>query len=123
MHSPIDDTPVYNSRIIKVYLEYLEYKYPDLDVEAILDSAGIARDEVEDICHWFTQRHVDRFNAEITGRTGNPEISYEAGRFVTDSRSLGPMRRRVLGMLGPLPDGVFSTNPQFLVGRHTSTGG
>jgi len=57
----INDTPMYNSRVINNYVEYLEIHYPAIDVDGVLESAGIKKYEVEDPAHWFTQRQVNRF--------------------------------------------------------------
>ncbi|MFC1885718.1 hypothetical protein ACFLZM_01485, partial [Thermodesulfobacteriota bacterium] len=52
---------IYNSRIIKIYLGYLNKFYPHIESDAMLKYAGIARYEVEDPAHWFSQIQVDRF--------------------------------------------------------------
>ena len=108
-YSSIDDRPLYNSRVIKVYLEYLERNHMEIDTDELLNAAGITEEEVEDIGHWFTQRHVDRFQEALVKRTGNPDISYEAGRAVVESRFLGPMKRRALGTIGPMGAYLFAS--------------
>ena len=47
------EIPLYNSRIIKIYLEYLAEYYPGVDVYSILEYAGITHYEVEDHAHWL----------------------------------------------------------------------
>ena len=65
MASTIDskklDRPLYNSRIIKNYVEYVKKHYPNVNIEVILSDAHIINYELEDPGHWFTQRQVDRF--------------------------------------------------------------
>ena len=39
----INHEPLYNSKIINIYVEYLEDHYPDLDIESLLDFAGMTR--------------------------------------------------------------------------------
>ena len=56
-----DNTPLYNSRIIKTYLEFLEKYYSGLDIDSILDYSEMTRYEIGDPGHWFSQRQVDRF--------------------------------------------------------------
>ena len=84
-----EKTPIYNSRIIKVYSEYVSKYYPDIDFDSILDSAGVSRYELEDPAHWFTQEQVDRMQKSLAGQTGNPHISREAGRYAASSEALG----------------------------------
>ena len=62
-------TPLYNSRIIKVYLEYLSKSYPDIDLDEALSYAGIKAYEVSDLAHCFNQDQVDRFNQFISKKT------------------------------------------------------
>jgi len=50
------DSPLYNSRIIKNYVEYTQKHYPGIDINSILSYAGIATYELEDQGHWFTQQ-------------------------------------------------------------------
>ena len=70
-----DSTPLYNSRITKIYIQYLSKYYPDIDLDSVLDEAGIARYEIEDPAHWFTQEKQDRLHDILVARTGNPNIA------------------------------------------------
>ncbi|MEE8400236.1 MAG: hypothetical protein V3S89_14580, partial [Desulfobacterales bacterium] len=60
-----DPRPPYSSRIYKVYLEYLRTDYPDLDIDSVLEYAGMTEYEIEDQAHRFSQDQVDRFNEII----------------------------------------------------------
>lgn len=93
-----DTTPLYNSRITKVYLEYLEKKYSDLDVEFLLDHAGISKEELEDQAHWLTQTQVDRFQEAAIKLTGNPDLAREVGRYAGSSESIGIAKHFILGL-------------------------
>ena len=93
--------PIYNSRITKVYLEYLKSAYPEVDQEEILAVAGMKRYEVEDPAHWLTQEQVDRFHHALVVNTGNSGISREAGRYATSAKGMGPLRQYALGLLKP----------------------
>ena len=73
-----DSAPLYNSRIPKIYIQCLSKFYPDIDLDAVLTEAGIARYEIEDPAHWFTQENVDRLHDILVARTGNPNIAREA---------------------------------------------
>ena len=96
----MDDTsPLYNSRIIKIFLEFLGKNYPDIDINAILEFAEMTKYEVEDTAHWFNQRQVDRFNEILVQMTGNPHIAKDAGRYATSSEGIGPIRQYALGLM------------------------
>jgi len=93
------DEPLYNSRIIKTFLEYLRENYPDIGINSVLKYAGMTKYEVEDPAHWFTQLQVDRFNDILVSQTGNPHIAREAGQYTTSSGRLGGIKQYVLGLL------------------------
>ena len=95
-----DTSPLYNSRIINTYIEYLEKFYPEIDIDAILQDSGITRHEVEDPGHWFTQLQADRLNRKVVARTGNPNIAREAGRYTVSSERVGAAKQYALGSIG-----------------------
>jgi hypothetical protein len=81
-HSNIDTkTPLYSSRILVTYLEFIKKYYPDFDIDSALKYAGTTRHEVEDAGHWFNQEQTDRFHEILVAKTGNPNIARDAGRF------------------------------------------
>jgi PAS domain S-box-containing protein len=96
-----DRSPLYNSRIMKIYVEYLHRYYPDLDVDAILEYAGMTNYEVEDPAHWFNQDQADHFYEVLIEKTGNANISRDAGRYATSSSGLGPAKQYTLGLISP----------------------
>ena len=97
----LQDTPLYNSRIIDTYIKLLEYKYPWVNVSEILRHAGMTSYEIADQGHWFTQRQINRFHEKLSELTQNEHISREAGRYSASPDALGAMRQYVLGMVGP----------------------
>jgi len=96
-----EPVPLYNSRLTKVYILYLEKNYPDIPVDSILEELGIARYEIEDPAHWFTQDQQDRLHDILVRRTGDPNIAREAGRFSTSSEGLGAAMQYALGLMSP----------------------
>jgi hypothetical protein len=54
---------------------------------------------VEDPGHWFTQRQTDNLHEIIVARTGNPNISREAGRFTVSSERVGAAKQYALGSI------------------------
>jgi len=99
---PIEiDEPLYNSRLINNYLEYVKKFHPNVDISSILSSAGITAYELEDQGHWFTQRQVDQFNEILTKKTGDPHISRRVGRYAATSKASGAVRQYALGLMSP----------------------
>ncbi|MFC1883365.1 ATP-binding protein [Thermodesulfobacteriota bacterium] len=90
---------LYNSKIINIFIEYLRDHYSDVDVDSLLDYAGMTRYEVEDQGHWFSQAQVDRFHEVVSEKTGNKHIAREAGRYATDSQASGALRQYALGFI------------------------
>ena len=94
-----DSSPLYNSRIIKTFLEYLKKYYPNLDIDSVLGYAEMTKYEVEDPAHWFSQSQTDRFHEALVKKTGNPNISREAGRYTTSYKGMGPIKQYALGLM------------------------
>jgi len=95
------DKPLYNSRLFKIYLEYIKKEYPDLAVEEILQYAKMTLYEVEDKGHWFNQKQVNRFNKILAAKTKNPRISQDVGRYAASSKGMSFVKQFVLGMVNP----------------------
>jgi two-component system, NtrC family, C4-dicarboxylate transport sensor histidine kinase DctB len=95
----MNNHPLYNSRIIRTYVEYLQKHYPDLAIDSILARAGMTASEVQDGAHWFSQTQVDRFYKSALSETGNPNIAREAGRFSASAEGLGAAKQYTLGLL------------------------
>lgn len=96
-----EQLPVHNSRNIKTYLEYLSRYRPDIDSDSLLEYAGMTRYEVEDPGHWFTQDQIERFHEILDEKTGDPNISREAGRYAATSTALGDLKKYTLGFMTP----------------------
>ena len=83
--------PIYNSRITKVYLEYLKSAYPEVDQEEILAVAGMKRYKVEEpfpFAH-FRNRWTD-FTMLLWSTQGT-RVFPEAGRYATSAKGIGPI--------------------------------
>jgi PAS domain S-box-containing protein len=96
-----EQLPIHNSRIIKTYLEYLGIYHPDIDTDSLLACAGMTRYEAEDPGHWFTQEQIERFHEFLDEKTGDPNISREAGRYAATSTASGTLKRYTLGFMTP----------------------
>jgi len=95
------DEPLYNNRIIKNYIEYVEKFHPDVDIDSILSLSGITNYEMEDQGHWFTQNQVDRFHEILIQKVGNPNISREVGRYAALTKAFSAVRQYILGFISP----------------------
>jgi PAS domain S-box-containing protein len=84
----IAEQRLYNIRIIKNYIDYLQNNYPEMDIVKILDYAGISQLQLNDSGFWYTQEQANRFNDIIVKLTGNKDISRETGRHLTNSQSV-----------------------------------
>ena len=97
----MDDTPLYNSRILKNYVEYLNRYLPDIDIAPLLNYADIETYQLDDEGHWLTQRQVDRFHTMLAKTTQDPDISRKVGRFSVTSRASGALAQYVMGFINP----------------------
>jgi PAS domain S-box-containing protein/putative nucleotidyltransferase with HDIG domain len=97
----MDDNPLYNSRIIKSYVEYLHRYLPDIDIIPLLKYADIETYELDDEGHWLTQEQVDRFHTMLEKETNDPDISRKVGRFSATSRASGALGQYVMGFINP----------------------
>ncbi len=93
------DSPIYNSRVLKLYLDYLEQHHPEADTDAILSYARINRHDLDDLGHWFSQRQTDRFQEIVDQQTADPDVACMAGRHTALSQTGGPVRQYVLSLV------------------------
>ena len=96
-----EEDRLYNSRLARIYLEYLRFQYPDIHADHLLAYAGMTKLEVEDPAHWFTQEQVDRFHDVLVKETGNEAISRDVGRYAASSDGMGLVKRYALGFINP----------------------
>ncbi|MFH1127066.1 MAG: GAF domain-containing protein, partial [archaeon] len=97
----MDNTPLYNSRLIKNYVEYLKSYHPDIDIATLLKYAGIETYQLDDEGHWLYQEQVDRFHEMLAEKTNSPDIAREVGRFAVTSQSSGALRQYLLSFINP----------------------
>ncbi len=97
-----DAPALYNSRLIKNYLEYLENHYPAVDLDSLLAASRIGRAEVEDPGHWLTQNQINRFHEALQQAANDPQIARDAGRFAQEARTSGMLKHYALGFLTPM---------------------
>ncbi len=97
-----DEQPLYNSRVVRVYIQYLRKNYPSVDTDLILSKADMANYQIQDPAHWFTQKQQDRFHDILIENIGDPDIARKAGRFAASSEGLGAAKQYILGLMSPM---------------------
>jgi PAS domain S-box-containing protein len=95
------DTPLYNSRIIKNFVEYINEHHPEINTNVFLSYAGITTYQLEDGGHWFTQSQVDLFHEIMQQQIGVPNIAREVGRNTPFSKATGAVSQYALGFITP----------------------
>ena len=98
----MEEIPLYSSRLISNYLEYVKKFHSDIDINPIIKSADMSTHQLEDGGHWFTQKQSDRFHDLLVEKTGNANISREAGRYAPFSKASGTVSQYALGLITPL---------------------
>jgi HD-GYP domain-containing protein (c-di-GMP phosphodiesterase class II) len=107
------DKALYSSRIIDNYIKLINKQYSFINVEELLNYAGMESYQVEDEGHWFSQNQINKFQEKLSELTNNKSIAREAGAFAASPNTLGTMRRYILGLIGP-------QNAYELVGKYAS---
>ncbi|MBU0543992.1 MAG: PAS domain S-box protein [Proteobacteria bacterium] len=97
----MEENPLYNTRIIKSFAEYISKHHPQLDMMPILDYAGITIYQLEDEGHWLTQTQVDRFYEILVKTVGDPDLARKVGQFASLSKAGGTLSQYTLGFMTP----------------------
>jgi PAS domain S-box-containing protein len=97
----MENIPLYNTVIIKTYIDYLEMNYPDVNIKELLASSNLSNFELADRGHWLTQKQVNIFHENMKNITANPKIAREAGRHIVSTKSSSFVRQTVAGFLSP----------------------
>ena len=102
MNQSYQQTPLYNSRNIDVYIKLLKKKYPYVNIFELLHHSKMEPYEVADQAHWFTQEQIDQFYEKCVLLTGNENIAREAGRYAATPELGGALGQFVFGQIGPV---------------------
>ena len=95
------ESHLYNIRIAWGYIEYIRKHYPHVDIDSILEYAGISPLEFKDPGYWYTQDQADRFGEICIEKTSNPDLPRESGRLVVNGDSFKSFRQFFLGFITP----------------------
>ncbi len=67
----LQDEPLYNSRIVNNYIKLIKSQYSYINIEELLNYAGMELYQVEDEGHWFSQNQINKFHQRLKELTGN----------------------------------------------------
>lgn len=109
----LNEPQLYNSRIIDNYIKLIKAQYTYINIQELLDYAGMETYQVADEGHWFTQSQINKFHEKLKEVSGNKDIAREAGKYTASPDSHGVMRKYFLGLIGP-------RNLYELVGKYAS---
>lgn len=90
---------LYSTRTIVTYCEYLKKQYPNIDIQPILEHAGITPEELREEGYYLTQTQINRFHEKMDEVTGDPGISRAAGRYSFESRATSNIRDYLFGFV------------------------
>ncbi len=99
--APLDDQPLYSSRIINTYIQLIKKRYSFINLDELLKQSKMKSYQIEDEGHWFTQQQVDLFYENVKKLTRNNGIAREAGRYAASPEAMGIMRQFILGCVDP----------------------
>ncbi len=85
-----DHELVFSSRIIHPVLGYYERRYGRDELTRLVESLGEDLPSLEDPNRWISVDLARRLNRAMVERTGNHQLTYEAGLALADPQTLGP---------------------------------
>ena len=94
-----EDTPLYNIQIIRNHVNFIKEKFPQINIESLLNYAGITKLQFNDLGYWCSQRQINKLNEILTKETGNIDISRETGRYLMESQNI--IVQYILGFKSP----------------------
>ena len=111
-----DSITPYNSRILKIFLQYILKYHSGINPDSLLKEIGIEKYMIDDPSHWFSQEQVDRFYDVMVKRTGDPHIARKAGRYAS-YEGLGTVKQYFLGFTNPTTVLVLMDKLSLLLSR------
>jgi predicted hydrocarbon binding protein len=91
--------PLFNSKLMKMYLEYIAETYPHVDTSSVFQYSGITSLEINESSHWFDESQVDRFYKYLVEKTGNQNLARDVGRYAVSSLVMGTSKKFVIGLM------------------------
>ncbi len=90
----------FHSRIFRFYISYLEKRlgWTPLRIDHFLSELSMTRARLEDESSWFSVEFADLFYEKLSQQTGDPQLAYKAGRYVSEI-SANPMIHKLISGL------------------------
>jgi hypothetical protein len=99
----INQEQIYSIRVLYPYIEYMKQNHSlrDDDLSALVSSAGIYYDLLNDEHAWISQEQADRFYDLCVYQTGDADIAYNVGKFASLEQSAGIIAPFIKSFLSP----------------------
>ena len=96
------DCPAHlNARLIRPLLRFYERRFGGAALEELAGRLGTSLDVLEDPDRWFSAELILSLNRAMISATGDPDITYKAGRALAEPGIMGPERMLVRALLSP----------------------
>lgn len=82
------DRPLYNIRILRSYINYVQNNYPNINIDKILDYAGVSWLQFNDDGYWCNQGQMNRLQKILVNETGNGNIARDTGRSLVSTQKI-----------------------------------
>ena len=116
-----EDDPLYNIRIVRTHIDYINKNYPFINKDDLLNYAGITRLQYNDLGYWCSQRQINKFHEILVEKTGNKEITKDTGRHLMNSQNI--IAQYILGFKNPTSAALQITHIYSKLSRGASTWG
>ncbi|MCG8551811.1 MAG: ATP-binding protein [Desulfobacterales bacterium] len=92
---------LYSNKILDAYVVLIREKYPDIDIEDLMDETGIGNySKTGHDAVTLSQAQLNRFHEHLCMRVDNMKIARQAGRYAVTPQCLGMIRSRLLPFAG-----------------------
>lgn len=83
-----DEMPLYNIRILRSYIKHVQNNYSGVDIDKILNYAGVSRLQFNDHGYWCSQSQMNKLQKILIAETGNKNIARDTGRSLMVSQNI-----------------------------------
>ncbi len=95
------ENQLYSNKILDTYVALIREKYPDIEIEDLMDDAGIGNySKTGNNAIVLCQAQINRFHERLCMLTDNMKIAQQAGRYAVSFQCLGMIRSLVLPFVG-----------------------
>jgi PAS domain S-box-containing protein len=119
-HSFNPESPIYNIRLLRIYIDYIERNYPNVNIEKILEYSGISKLQLNDYGYWYNQNQANRFQEIVIAKTGNKNIAKDAARQLMQSQNLFAQYLMGFKTPGAVALGIGKIYPKGSIGAKAS---